>query len=85
MKKKTDFRYPIKNFNKDKNLILHNIKLSLGSLNLIQHYLNVLYSYDEDFCFCVDDCNVIRDYYERLLGVIEPLEYSDVISSEKSD
>lgn len=80
-----DLRYPIKSFSKDKARTLKNIRLATGSLNLISAYFDFLLNFDEDFCFCVDDCNVIRDYFERLLGVVEKLEYSELMSSDKSD
>lgn len=81
--------YPISSFNKDKKLVEHNIRLALGSLNLIEHFFDYLYSDIEDFGACSAYCREIRVYYNRLLSIVESLEYSDLIkfriSSEKSD
>ncbi len=81
--------YPVKSFNKDKKLVEHNIRLALGSLNLIQPFFDVLYSDCQDFGDCTAYCREIRTYLTRLAGVVESLEYSDSIkyriSSENSD
>lgn len=80
-----DLRYPIKSFSKDKARTLHDIRLATGSLNLISSFFDFFAYFDDNFITYVDECNEIHDYFKRLYEVVERLEYSELMSSEKSE
>lgn len=80
-----DLRYPIKSFSKDKARILQDIRLATGSLNLISSFFDFVAYFDDNFISRVDECNEIHDYFKRLYEVVDKLEYSELMSSEKPE